>query len=1196
MAAQIDAWKAEGFEVTALERALARDPGSALKLLLQYSQAVERIRELRPAIEALPRRGQEERIQWALDALARPLQLAVYEDGILEMLRPPPAHPVKSATRPPAAAPSIEIARPRGMTNGLSSRPSTGRRPGAPQGQTNGGGRTNGSVPLGASASGGKTNGLVNGLRRARSGLTNGLNNPTGITNGLAAHRYVAETKQAKWKVYLIVVVSLGLLLAPLLGISETGISGSLVTVDGAVSEWGGLTASRVQHAVAASGPADIDLIETGLTLGRESLAGYVRVRGTLFSGDPGTEVHDTVRVFMDTDGDALTGYRVSGLGAEAMLSATGVGGALDSAILYAYGPEGDGLDWNPWHPAADVPAAVSGSILEFEFPLQVLDRKVPQQLAVRVEGHDSAFDEGDTNLAVSAPRLLVTQESLARLVVPPGGRDDYLRLVIEAKDGPVRVERLSVPLLGNADPAEITALPQLKDFALVATGSLSAGKAVFDLGVTVAPGTILAYTLSAGTGVATGDRTLGFGLSSPSDVTVDRAAVTLRTLPSVRTLAHITEVPLTPRIDGGFGEWIATATPGGDATTGGNLDVDLVATGSQISGTEAFAYAEVRGVLLQGHAVPVPPSRRIHSSNAPDSDRDTVPDLEDPLPRDFDNNGVTDTDDADGDGITDAPRGPDLWLETTIPSSFPAKYAGLPVRIFVGKITRPPTTGQDTLRVYWDVDGVPSQGYEVGGIFADYMMQVTGKNGVVREAALLRFPAGALPGNGSAWVRMGTLATSKDRSRIELGADLGVAVNASRTLTHFEIEDAFGGSDTATHTLTQGTRGLGLPDLDSLPVQTPLFSGDASFVYLHTADNNFRLDDQSNKRIAMRLSIKTTLTPDALHVYVPTQTGTAQTFRLALFSNSGGNPNAELCGATYSPSAAGWYSVTGLSGCGSQTAGTIVHIVTWCTTTCQASGPARYIEIRHTSPNNQVYPIDMTSDTNMNVLTSTNAGGAWTVQNTQPIFVLEGGGTKMGVTYYTASDKQVDDTNGQGVKFSISSNRAFTHAEFYLRRTSAQSTGTLNFYIRNITDSTTLYTDNTKTAASVGMSDAWVTWDFSSQSLVTGKVYYVGVYSSTAGTTFNMRDLTSTASAPYDALTFDGTTSFRVHENPLGTYGDRTYEDYAFKFTSVPEFDFLVLAAVFPVVVPLAVRRVRRSRRVPKSRSLTEDTVTQGH
>src|SRR2546422_518092 len=75
---------------------------------------------------------------------------------------------------------------------------------------------------------------------------------------------------------------------------------------------------------------------------------------------------------------------------------------------------------------------------------------------------------------------------------------------------------------------------------------------------------------------------------------------------------------------------------------------------------------------------------------------------------------------------------GTDLWLNTTIPASFPVPYAGRTVSVRIGPLTRPAVFGDDVMRVFLDTDNRTSSGYAVAGIGADRMVEVRGEDGEV--------------------------------------------------------------------------------------------------------------------------------------------------------------------------------------------------------------------------------------------------------------------------------------------------------------------------------------------------------------------------------------------------------------------------------------------------------------------------------
>ena len=157
-------------------------------------------------------------------------------------------------------------------------------------------------------------------------------------------------------------------------------------------------------------------------------------------------------------------------------------------------------------------------------------------------------------------------------------------------------------------------------------------------------------------------------------------------------------------------------------------------------------------GTVLNGTLVPQ--ANKAYSGNAsapPDTDRDGVPDSVDPMPYDFNNDGIPDVQtncDVDGDGITDygCLGGTDYWLNTTIPNTFPAPYAGRSVSVYIGPTNKPPVIGDDVLRVFLDLDNSTGTGYSIGGIGADRLVEIRGKEGAVTQTALLAF-AGSFPG-----------------------------------------------------------------------------------------------------------------------------------------------------------------------------------------------------------------------------------------------------------------------------------------------------------------------------------------------------------------------------------------------------------------------------------------------------------------
>src|SRR5436853_7869345 len=109
-------------------------------------------------------------------------------------------------------------------------------------------------------------------------------------------------------------------------------------------------------------------------------------------------------------------------------------------------------------------------------------------------------------------------------------------------------------------------------------------------------------------------------------------------------------------------------------------------------------------------------------------------------MPYDFNNDGTPDAQtncDVDGDGIIDygCPGGTDYWLNTTIPSNFPARYAGRFASLYIGPDNRPPVLGEDAIRMFLDIDDSTISGYSIGRIGAAPPVGLRGNEGTVTKS-----------------------------------------------------------------------------------------------------------------------------------------------------------------------------------------------------------------------------------------------------------------------------------------------------------------------------------------------------------------------------------------------------------------------------------------------------------------------------
>src|SRR5438093_241514 len=280
----------------------------------------------------------------------------------------------------------------------------------------------------------------------------------------------------------------------------------------------------------------------------------------------------------------------------------------------------------------------------------------------------------------------------------------------------------------------------------------------------------------------STSGETFGVRLPAVHPFGLGAGVVSLRENPGARMLGYLGFVPSTPRVDGAFDEWTSLSSDTtNDVGPRSNPNIDLGRYGAQRSGTSTFLYTDVTGRLFHGTPVPEHPQPVPAQSQGPaDTDRDGVPDAVDPFPFDFNNDGIPDAQtngDYDGDGITDYgfPGGTDYWLNTTIPSTFPAPYAGRSVSLYIGPDNRPPVLGDDVIRIFLDIDNSTFSGYSIGGIGADRLVEFRGKDGTVTQSALLAF-TGSYPGQW-AWTPLAPVTVALGYHAVELS----VPLNASK-------------------------------------------------------------------------------------------------------------------------------------------------------------------------------------------------------------------------------------------------------------------------------------------------------------------------------------------------------------------------------------------------------------------------------
>ncbi|NPA75614.1 MAG: hypothetical protein GXO25_06000, partial [Euryarchaeota archaeon] len=496
---------------------------------------------------------------------------------------------------------------------------------------------------------------------RLRRGLVNGnsLVNGRGVVNGLGISP--APPHRSKIPVLLIALVIFISGLVPIFLFAPA----HEIVIDGHFSDWSG-----VAGAYDPFGTSDGALQEVKGYYIAGNLYIYARFADTLFKNPEG------LFIFIDSDDNSSTGYSVGSLGADYMIRIVGWNGTVHQKGIYRYtGTSND--NWTAFISYATPLVGVSGS--QIETSINIDSSKVPEFMVVEKEGarEDLSYipvTPGKSGAFVyvntvknSTSTYFSTMEKIH--IYPYGKPELHLHLI---PFGELKNLNYTVRVLYHNTPVN-------KGFWV----NISATKNI----------TLDTQVKTQGTG------SIGFRVSSEDS--------------SVNIINNVTGIAVGGFkricIDGNFSDWrnvSGVSDPRGDVQPAIHYiheNIDL----KEIKRYDTYFYIQTYAPILAGDVIP-----EIIKRTLVDSDRDTVPDKFDPYPHDFNNDGIPDNEsyvivdgkklpDVDGDGIPDYPYGPDMWLNTTIPSWFPKPYAGRHVSVYIGPVPKIKVTGNDTFMVF---------------------------------------------------------------------------------------------------------------------------------------------------------------------------------------------------------------------------------------------------------------------------------------------------------------------------------------------------------------------------------------------------------------------------------------------------------------------------------------------------------------
>ncbi len=582
--------------------------------------------------------------------------------------------------------------------------------------------------------------GLSNGFGNIN-GFKNGIINGTGIVNGTSTG-WSGPKGTNPWKATVAILLVFLIIAAPLVGFIFFE-KHNVYAVDGNFEEW----KENIPYYGLRSSDTSIDIHMVKYHLSPAGIYFYINVDKHIFANASG------IYLFLDTDNSSKTGYYVDGLGADYMVELYGWNNTLAGKELYKFNGTNQ-LDFANFTAMHRIKAIFKDGNIEGFIPIQTKGFR-----AFAISSDYRGIQDVAPCMGYGVPNYIVKEESNISLI-PIGEPTAVMKLIIEGKN--VDIRNIDFSTTGNVKSSDIKTLELFRDNGngkfdsndqFIASGRVKNGNIVFDnMDLKIRHNATLFlvvnienYSLNGKAFMPKINEIQG---NQPYFVDDD-----------ILGAAYIGSIPSHPVIDGAFGDWKHVYNDSaGDVMApngtiiGGFPNIDLLQYGAY-NAQYLYMYLKVRGEILGGADVP-----KIEVYTLPDSDGDTVPDKFDPYPHDFNNDGIPDNEsyvivngtklpDVDGDGIPDYPYGPDMWLNTTIPSWFPKPYAGRVVHRYIGPVPHHVITGMDTVEIYINADNNTATGFSLPQypIGADYKIEIYGKDGKVYNATLYKY-------SGSSW------------------------------------------------------------------------------------------------------------------------------------------------------------------------------------------------------------------------------------------------------------------------------------------------------------------------------------------------------------------------------------------------------------------------------------------------------------
>ena len=410
-------------------------------------------------------------------------------------------------------------------------------------------------------------------------GLINGTGRVNGLVNGLGFMDTSTITDfglQPRSLLFRYAVIGSALLLMfAIVAALLPGPAGppTAITIDGNPSDWSSIP--KYVDPAAASNP-NVTIQRYGVYQEGDFLSFIVQVSGTAL-GDP--VGNDAFYAFFDTDASPATGYQVQGLGAEYVAEVIGGSGRVESARLFEF-PANSEVNWSRRVAVAGIPAAASGSTLEFRVSTDDFASFSPSASTILLAADDFEGSTSHTNVAFAATFGAIRIRQVPLASVLPSGTTVALRLDIAA--------------VGPIPQGDIW---DVGPFTFTATSGATVAPSLSQVPLTRAtPSATVTVSVTAA----------GFPAGSVVSVSLQTASGPRPiTIVGPNLEAYFIAAPAGIVIDGLFADWASLTVADSDSAPIPRASLDIRSYGGAANASGTFFMLEVDGPLLEG--VPAP-------------------------------------------------------------------------------------------------------------------------------------------------------------------------------------------------------------------------------------------------------------------------------------------------------------------------------------------------------------------------------------------------------------------------------------------------------------------------------------------------------------------------------------------------------------------------------------------------------------